>query len=145
MPLNTIAPNQGVIGLQYRAVASLGQRVGAVRAGRRASRRTTAGPGLYSPAGLRRRRPSRLGDLARPALTLRGGVLNLTDAKYFGGSNVRGRAATDPMIDRYSSPGISGLVSLASLVAGRSALADRGGAGTFALAATTSTPAASPA
>ena len=46
-------------------------------------------------------------------LTLRGGVLNLTDATYFEWPNVRGRQATDPTIDRYTSPGISGLVSLA--------------------------------
>ena len=46
-------------------------------------------------------------------VTLRGGVLNLTDAKYFDWSNVRGRTATDTTIDRYTSPGISGLVSLA--------------------------------
>ena len=46
-------------------------------------------------------------------VTLRGGVLNLTDTTYFDWSNVRGRPATDTTIDRYTSPGISGLVSLA--------------------------------
>ncbi len=35
-------------------------------------------------------------------LTLRGGVLNLTDATYFDWSNVRGRMATDTTIDRYT-------------------------------------------
>ena len=45
-------------------------------------------------------------------VTLRGGVLNLTDQKYFEWPNVRGRPAADPTIDRYSSPGISGLVSV---------------------------------
>ena len=49
---------------------------------------------------------------AAARLTLRAGVLNLTDAKYFEWPNVRGRAATDPLIDRYSEPGRSGLVSL---------------------------------
>ena len=39
-------------------------------------------------------------------------MLNLTDAKYFEWTNVRGRQATDPAIDRYTSPGISGLVSI---------------------------------
>jgi hemoglobin/transferrin/lactoferrin receptor protein len=47
-------------------------------------------------------------------LVLRGGVLNLTDRKYFEWANVRGRPASDPAIDRYSSPGISCLVSLSA-------------------------------
>ena len=45
-------------------------------------------------------------------LTFRIGLLNLTDAKYFEWWNVRGRAADDPVIDRYSSPGISVVASL---------------------------------
>ena len=45
-------------------------------------------------------------------LTLRLGALNLTDAKYFEWWNVRGRQADDPVIDRYSSPGISFITSL---------------------------------
>ena len=44
------------------------------------------------------------------ALTWRFGLLNLTDATYFEWWNVRGRQANDPVIDRYSSPGI-GLVT----------------------------------
>ncbi|MCY3842421.1 MAG: hypothetical protein OXH69_02635 [Acidobacteria bacterium] len=40
-------------------------------------------------------------------LTFRLGLLNLTDANYFEWWNVRGRPADDPVIDRYSSPGIS--------------------------------------
>ena len=46
------------------------------------------------------------------SLRLRLGVLNLTDAKYFAWWNVRGRAANDPVIDRYSSPGIAVVASL---------------------------------
>ena len=46
-------------------------------------------------------------------VTLRGGVLNLTDATYFDWSNVRGRMASDTTIDRYTAPGISGVFSLA--------------------------------
>ena len=45
-------------------------------------------------------------------LTLRLGALNLTDAKYFEWWNVRGRQANDPVIDRYSRPGISFITSL---------------------------------
>ena len=43
---------------------------------------------------------------------LRAGVLNLTNATYYEWPNVRGRLAGDPVIDRYSSPGISGIVSV---------------------------------
>ncbi len=46
-------------------------------------------------------------------LRLRFGLLNLADAKYFEWWNVRGRAANDPFIDRYSSPGRSVITSLA--------------------------------
>ena len=47
------------------------------------------------------------------ALKFRLGLLNLTDAKYFEWWNVRGRPADDPVIDRYSSPGVSVITSLA--------------------------------
>ena len=46
------------------------------------------------------------------ALTWRLGLLNLTDATYFEWWNVRGRQANDPVIDRYSSPGIGLVTSL---------------------------------
>ena len=47
------------------------------------------------------------------SVTMRGG-LNFTDQKYFECPNVRGRSATDLTIDRYSSPGISGVVSVST-------------------------------
>ena len=46
------------------------------------------------------------------SLKFRLGLLNLTDSKYFGWWNVRGRQANDPVIDRYSSPGLSVISSL---------------------------------
>ncbi len=46
------------------------------------------------------------------SLVFRLGLLNLTDSKYFEWWNVRGRQADDPVIDRYSSPGISVIGSL---------------------------------
>jgi len=52
-----------------------------------------------------------VGALGR-TVTLRGGVLNLTDQKYFEWQNVRERSATDPTIDRYSSPGVRALLEL---------------------------------
>ena len=47
------------------------------------------------------------------ALLVRFGLLNLTDAKYFEWWNVRGRLPGDPAIDRYTSPGINAVASLA--------------------------------
>ena len=46
------------------------------------------------------------------SLTFRLGLLNLTDTQYFEWGHVRGRQANDPVIDRYSSPGISVVGSL---------------------------------
>ena len=46
------------------------------------------------------------------SLVFRLGLLNLTDSKYFEWWNVRGRQADDPVIDRYSSPGVSVIGSL---------------------------------
>ena len=81
-------------------------------AARRAQSQETAGAGLYAPAAYAVADITGWLSLAGD-LTLRGGVLNLTDTKYFEWANVRGRPANDPVIDRYTSPGISALVSLA--------------------------------
>ncbi len=71
----------------------------------------TAGEGFFSPEAYSV--ADVLGWIALGReVTLRGGVLNLTDQNYFEWPNVRGRPAADPTIDRYSSPGISGLVSV---------------------------------
>jgi hemoglobin/transferrin/lactoferrin receptor protein len=111
VPLNTIAPDQGVVGLEYAARSG---RWGGELSARAVSgqRQAVAGDGRFAPAAYA------VADLIawvelRPRLTLRAGVLNLTNARYFEWSNVRGRPAGDTTIDRYSSPGASGLVSLA--------------------------------
>ena len=70
--------------------------------------------GRVRPGGLRGRSTSPAGCASARGLVLRAGVLNLTDRKYFEWANVRGRLASDPVIDRYSSPGISGIVSLSA-------------------------------
>jgi hemoglobin/transferrin/lactoferrin receptor protein len=110
VPLNTIAPNQGVIGLQYVPSSRWGGEF-AVR-GAQGQDQETAGAGFYAPAAYAVADLTGWVALVRD-LTLRAGVLNLTDTKYFEWANVRGRPASDPVIDRYSSPGISALVSLA--------------------------------
>lgn len=111
VPLNTIAPDQGVFGLLY---GNAGSRWGSdltvrVVAGQSDA---TAGAGMFSPAAYG------VVDLSGwialgHSITLRAAALNITDTKYFEWTNVRGRSATDATIDRYSSPGASGMVSLA--------------------------------
>ena len=110
-PLEEIAPTDGVIGLQYLA--------GSGNWGSELSVRFTAakdtaeaGAAVYAPDA------HAVADLVGfvslgSALTLRAGLLNLTNARYFEWWNVRGRRADDPAIDRYSSPGTSFIGSLA--------------------------------
>jgi hemoglobin/transferrin/lactoferrin receptor protein len=110
VPLDTLAPDQGVIGLEYSAPSGRWGGEVSARAGR-GQRPEVAGADRFVPAAYA------VADLtawiALPnRLTLRAGVLNLTNARYFEWANVRGRSANDRLIDRYSSPGASGLVSL---------------------------------
>ncbi len=111
VPLNTIAPDQGVLGLQYGATSN---RWGGELLLRAVSgqRQEVAGDGFFAPEAFATLDLTGWAALAHD-LTLRAGVLNLTDAHYFEWPNVRGRQANDPVIDRYSSPGISAIVSLA--------------------------------
>ncbi len=46
------------------------------------------------------------------AIWLQGTINNLTDETYWTWPNVRGRPADDPVIDRYSSPGVNASVAL---------------------------------
>ena len=110
VPINTVAPDQGTVGLQYDGAGVWGAEL--IARGVRAQRQAVAGNGLYAPAAFA---TADLTAWVRPAtdVTVRFGVLNVTNARYFEWSNVRGRQATDPVIDRYSSPGISAVVSAA--------------------------------
>ncbi len=111
VPLDTIAPDQGVVGLEYTATSGRWGGELSARASR-GQRQAAAGDGRFVPSAYA------VADLtawvALPnRLTLRAGLLNLTDARYFEWANVRGRDAADPTIDRYSAPGRSGLLSIA--------------------------------
>jgi hemoglobin/transferrin/lactoferrin receptor protein len=110
VPLNTIAPDQAVLGLLYSAPSS---RWGTDLTARlvHAQSRETAGTGLFAPGAYRVVDLTGWVALSRN-LTVRGGAMNLTNATYYEWTNVRGRSATDPVLERYSSPGASGLVSL---------------------------------
>ena len=109
-PLQSIAPNEGVLGVRYlepsgRWGTELSVRLvesyqGAPDDG------SQYAPESYQVVDL-------VGNVSLTEdLTLRLGVLNLTNAKYFEWWNVRNRPANDPVIDRYSSPGVSFLGSL---------------------------------
>jgi hemoglobin/transferrin/lactoferrin receptor protein len=111
-PLGTIAPNQGAFGVGY---APRGNRFGGDLVARVTSGQSEedVAAGGFVPESYAVLDLTGWVRIAR-GLVLRGGVLNLTDRKYFEWADVRGRPATDPVIDRYSSPGISGLVSLSA-------------------------------
>lgn len=109
-PLDSIAPDQGVLALQYAGSTRWGGELSVrASAGQPATR---AGETQFTPEAFAVADLTGWASLGR-SITLRGGVLNLTDARYFEWSNVRGRQSGDAVIDRYSSPGISGILSLA--------------------------------
>ena len=102
--LNSVAPPQGVAGLHWRS-ANRGWHM-SLRGTFTDdwSNRDEAGGGLYKPAGyavfdlyLARRLGSQV--------TLRAGLLNLTDRTYWSWTDVRGLAADDPVIPYLSRPG----------------------------------------
>ncbi len=110
-PLDSIEPLRGVLSLRYDAPGG--------RAGADLSLTAAAGqdrvPGgpvpLAEPGGFA------VLDLAGywrigPQLTLRGAVLNLADRSYFEWTDVRGRAAGDPLLEQYRRPGRSVTLSL---------------------------------
>jgi hemoglobin/transferrin/lactoferrin receptor protein len=110
VPLNSIAPDQGIVGLQYSPRSNRWGTELTVRAVRKQSQ-GTAGTGMFAPSGYG------VADVfgwvsLKHNVTLRAGVLNLTDKRYFEWPCVRGRSATDPTIDRYSNPGVSAMVSM---------------------------------
>lgn len=111
LPLSSIAPDQGAIGLDYTRA---GNRWGGSGLVRLASSQTAAraGEGMFAPDGYA------VVDLfgwvsLRHDVTLRAGVLNVADATYYEWANVRGRADGSSVISRYTSPGRTGIVSLA--------------------------------
>lgn len=110
VPLNSVPPNQGAIGLAFSAPSNRWGSDLVLRAVRGQSQ-ATAGTGLFAPQAFA------VADLTgwwavSGSFTVRAGIMNLTDAKYFEWGNVRGRSATDPAIDRYTSPGINGLLAV---------------------------------
>ena len=110
-PLEEIAPSDGAVGLQYVAGSGAWGSELSVRftTGKRAA---DVGEQQFAPEAYTVADLVGFVSLGGP-LTLRLGLLNLTNARYFEWWNVRGRRADDPVIDRYSSPGIGFIGSLA--------------------------------
>jgi hemoglobin/transferrin/lactoferrin receptor protein len=110
VPLSSIAPDQGIVGLEYSHGSGRWGTDLSVRGVTKPDTSRVAEGGFVPPAYA-------VADVSgwvslTDTITLRGGVLNLTNARYFDWTNVRGRQASDTTIDRYSSPGISGLLSI---------------------------------
>jgi hemoglobin/transferrin/lactoferrin receptor protein len=109
-PLNSVDPLKGVLGLAFDESQG---RWGAELIGTAVRRKTdidmSAGPQFASPGYVT------LDVLAyanfQERLRLNFGVFNLLDCKYWEWSDVRGRPANDPAIDRYSRPGINARLS----------------------------------
>jgi hemoglobin/transferrin/lactoferrin receptor protein len=110
VPLSSVAPDQGIVGLEYSHGSGRWGTDLSVRGVTKPDTSRVADGGFVPPAYA-------VADVSgwvslTDTITLRGGVLNLTNARYFDWTNVRGRQASDTTIDRYSSPGISGLLSI---------------------------------
>lgn len=109
-PLGSVAPNEGVLGLQYLHPSALWTAELSVRLV--ASRSAVAtGQDQYVPDAYQV--IDLMSTIALPGtMNLRLGILNLADTTYFQWWNVRGRTSDDPVIARYSSPGRSVIGSL---------------------------------
>lgn len=109
VPLTSIAPDQGAVALQFdHASNRWGGDVTVRGAQGQALDRVAAGnftPSAYAVLDV-------TGWMRLGELTLRAGVLNATNATYYEWSYVRGRSATDAVLSRYTSPGVSGIVSV---------------------------------
>ena len=110
VPLASVAPNEGVLGLRYLSDSAKWGLDGSVRfVDDRDPEKVP--PGEHIPPGYE------VVDLvaffALPAdMKLRVGVLNATDETYFQSWNARGRQADDPRLLLYSSPGRNVVASL---------------------------------
>ena len=111
VPLNSVDPLKGVLGILYENPGNRwGTELVLTAVDRKDRIDESAGPQFTAPGY------EVLDLLAHVALgertTLRLGLGNLTDEKYWEWSDVRGRPADDPVIDRYSRPGRTASASI---------------------------------
>ena len=110
-PLNSIEPLRGVLALRYDAP---GGRAGADLALTAATGQDRVADGpvpLARPGGFAVLDLTGYWRITRQ-VALRAGIMNLTDRSYFEWSDVRGRAADDPLLEQYRRPGRHGSVSV---------------------------------
>ena len=110
VPLASVAPNEGVLGLRYLSDSAKWGLDGSIRVvDARDPEKVPEGehaPDAYEVMDL-------VAFFALPAdMKLRVGVLNATDEAYFESWHVRGRQANDPRLLLYSSPGRNVVASL---------------------------------
>ncbi len=106
--LGEIAPNEGVVGLRYVHPSG---RWGSELSVRLVESYQHGAADQFAPEAYQVVDVVGFVSLAE-SLKFRIGLLNLTDSKYFEWWNVRGRQADDPVIDRYSSPGVRTLTEI---------------------------------
>ena len=110
VPLASIAPNEGVVGLRYLADSAKWGLDGSIRIVDDRDPGKVA-EGEHIPDGYQV--VDVVAFFALPAdMKLRVGVLNATDEAYFESWHVRGRQANDPSLLLYSSPGRNVVASL---------------------------------
>ena len=107
--LGEIAPNEGVVGLRYVDPSGRWGSELSVRLVESYHQHGDADP--FAPEAYQVVDVVGFVSLTE-SLKFRLGLLNLTDSRYFEWWNVRGRQTDDPVIDRYSRPGISVIGSL---------------------------------
>lgn len=106
VPLNSVDPLKGVVGLIYEPRgSSWGVELVATGVARKRDVYESAGS-QFTPPGYATFDLLAHFDIAE-RLRVNLGVFNLTDKKYWEWSDVRGRPAGDAVIDRYSQPGLN--------------------------------------
>ena len=110
-PLGTVAPDQGTLGLEYAPASGRwgSELILRAAAGQPQERAVNNATPFYAPEAFATL--DLLGWFNLGPMKVRAGVLNATNAKFFEWPNVRGRPVDDPVIDRFSSPGIAVVLS----------------------------------
>jgi hemoglobin/transferrin/lactoferrin receptor protein len=109
VPLNSVDPLKGVLGIAYSPAGdSWGVELAATAVERKSRIDESAGPQFVPPGyvTLDLLGHVNLGD----NIKVNAGIFNITDKKYWQWSDVRSLTSVEPVIDRYSQPGINGAV-----------------------------------
>lgn len=110
-PLNSIEPLTGVLGLAWvPAAAPVELELVATASDGKSRVDESAGPQFKSPGQVRLDLLAAWQPHAR--VSVNAGVFNLADRTLYAWSDVQGRSATDPAIERFTQPGINASVNL---------------------------------